>query len=171
MCLQTWWQITHETILVWKVKLHYLKPTSSNSLVHERSLYTLCSWGIYSCILYSCLRQQVIRLTLFSRNKLILLNEWCCHSEVLSWRLIAVEKGTTEDEMAGWHHWLYGCESEWTLGVGDGQGGLACCDSWGRKESDMTEQLNWNEYLWKEEKWKAKKKRKDISIWMQSSKE
>ena len=53
------------------------------------------------------------------------------------------EKGTTEDEMAGWHHWLNGCESEWTPGVGDGQGGLACCDSWGRKESDTTEWLNW----------------------------
>ena len=51
------------------------------------------------------------------------------------------EKGTTEDEMAGWHHWLDGCESEWTPGVGDGQGGLACCDSWGRKEWDTTEQL------------------------------
>ena len=55
------------------------------------------------------------------------------------------EKGTTEGEMAGWHHWLDGRESGWTLGVGDGQGGLACCDSWGRKESDMTEQLNWTE--------------------------
>ena len=55
------------------------------------------------------------------------------------------EKGTTEDEMDGWHHWLNGCESEWTLGVGDGQGGLACCDSWGHKESDTTEQLNWTE--------------------------
>ena len=55
------------------------------------------------------------------------------------------EKGTTEDEMAGWHHWLDGCESEWTLGVGDGQGGLACCDSWGHKESDTTERLNWTE--------------------------
>ena len=55
------------------------------------------------------------------------------------------EKGTTEDEMAGWHHWLYGHEPEWTPGVGDGQGGLACCDSWGCKESDMTEQLNWTE--------------------------
>ena len=53
------------------------------------------------------------------------------------------EKGTTEDEMAGWHHWLDGRESEWTPGVGDGQGGLACCDSWGCKESDKTEQLNW----------------------------
>ena len=52
------------------------------------------------------------------------------------------EKGTTEDEMAGWHHRLDECESEWTPGVGDGQGGLACCDSWGRKESDTTEWLN-----------------------------
>ena len=55
------------------------------------------------------------------------------------------EKGTTEDEMAGWHHWLDGCESEWTPGVGDGQGGLACCDSWGRQESDRTERLIWSE--------------------------
>jgi len=55
------------------------------------------------------------------------------------------EKGTTEDEMAGWHHWLDGHESGWTPGVGDGQGGLACCDSWGRKESDTTERLNWTE--------------------------
>ena len=47
--------------------------------------------------------------------------------------------------MAGWHHWFDGREFEWTPGVGDGQGGLACCDSWGRKESDTTEQLNWNE--------------------------
>ena len=58
------------------------------------------------------------------------------------------EKGTTEDEMAGWHHWLDGRESEWTLGVGDGQGGLACCGSWGRKESDTTERLNWTELLY-----------------------
>ena len=55
------------------------------------------------------------------------------------------EKGTTKDEMAGWHHWLDGCESEWTPGVGNGQEGLACCDSWGHKESDMTERLNWTE--------------------------
>ena len=55
------------------------------------------------------------------------------------------EKGTTEDEMAGWHRWLDGRESGWTPGVGDGQGGLACCNSWGRKESDMTEWLNWTE--------------------------
>ena len=53
------------------------------------------------------------------------------------------EKGTTEDEMAGWHHRLDGHEFEWTPGVGDGQGGLVCCDSWGRKELDTTERLNW----------------------------
>ena len=50
-----------------------------------------------------------------------------------------------QDEMAGWHHQLYGHESEWTPGVGDGQGGLACCNSWGHKESDTTEWLNWTE--------------------------
>ena len=55
------------------------------------------------------------------------------------------EKGTTEDEMAGWHHLLYACESESTLGVGDGQGGPACCSSWGCKESDMNERLNCTE--------------------------
>ena len=59
------------------------------------------------------------------------------------------EKGMTEDEMAGWHHWLNGRESQWTPGVGDGQGGLACCDSWGLKESDTTEQLNWTELNWR----------------------
>ena len=57
------------------------------------------------------------------------------------------KKEMTEDEMAGWHHWLDGLEFEWTPGDGDGQGGLACCDSWGRKESDTTEWLNWNELI------------------------
>ena len=52
------------------------------------------------------------------------------------------EKGTTEDEMVGRHHWLDGREFEWTLGVGDGQGGLVCCNSCGRKELDTTERLN-----------------------------
>ena len=58
------------------------------------------------------------------------------------------EMGMTEDEMAGWHHRLDGLEFEWTLGVGDGRGGLVCCNSWGCKElqeSNMTEQLNWTE--------------------------
>ena len=55
------------------------------------------------------------------------------------------EKGTTEDKMAGWHHRLDGHGFGWTRGVSDGQGGLECCDSWGHKESDMTEQLNWTD--------------------------
>ena len=58
------------------------------------------------------------------------------------------EKGKTEDEMVGWHHWLNGHGFGWTLGVGDGRGGLACCGSWDCKESDMTEQLNWTDALW-----------------------
>ena len=60
------------------------------------------------------------------------------------------EKGTVEDEMVGWHHWLNGHEFGQTLGVGDGLGGLTCCSPWGRKESDTTEQLNWTELNVKE---------------------
>ena len=76
--------------------------------------------------------------------------EMATHSSVLAWEMPWTdsdagrdwgqeEKGTTEDEMAGWHHGLNGHESERTPGGGDGQGGLACCDSWGHKESDRTE--------------------------------
>ena len=56
------------------------------------------------------------------------------------------EKGTTEDEMVGWHHRLNGHGFGYSLGVGDGQGGLSCCNSWGHKESDMTEWLKWTEF-------------------------
>ena len=57
------------------------------------------------------------------------------------------EKGMTEDEMVGWHHQLNGQGFGWTLGVGDGQGGLMCCGSWGHKELDTTERLNWTDYF------------------------
>ena len=67
------------------------------------------------------------------------------HNAGKDWRQ---EKGTIEDEMAGWHHQLNGHGFGWTLGVGDGQGGLGCCDSLGRKESDTTERLNWTELKW-----------------------
>ena len=60
------------------------------------------------------------------------------------------EKGTTEDEMIGWHHWH---EFEQALWVGDGQGGLACCSPWGHKELDKTEWLNWTELNWTKKKW------------------
>ena len=56
------------------------------------------------------------------------------------------EKGMTEDEMVGWHHWLDGHELEQALGVGDGQGSLARCSPWGHKESDMSGQLYWTEW-------------------------
>jgi len=55
------------------------------------------------------------------------------------------EKGTTEDEMVGWHHWLDGHEFEQAWGMGDGQGSLMCYSPWGRKESNMTDWLNWTE--------------------------
>ena len=56
------------------------------------------------------------------------------------------EKGTTEDEMVGWHHRLNGHGFGWSLGVGHGQGGLVCCGSWGRQELDTTERLNWTAF-------------------------
>ena len=58
------------------------------------------------------------------------------------------EKGTTEDEMVEWHLRLNGHECEQALGVGDGQGSLACCSPWGHKASDKTERLNWTELTW-----------------------
>ena len=66
---------------------------------------------------------------------------WCWE------RLRVEEKGMTEDEMVGWHHWLSGHESEQTRGVGDGQGGLVCCSLWGHRQLDMTEWLNWTEII------------------------
>ena len=65
------------------------------------------------------------------------------------------EKGTTEDEISGWHHRLYGHLFEWTLGFGDGQGGLACCNLWDCKESDKNERLNWTELNWSQIKIKT----------------
>ena len=64
------------------------------------------------------------------------------HDTGKDWR--QEEKGTTEDEMVAWHHSLSGRE----FGVGDGQGDLACCGSWGCKESDMTKRLNWTNICW-----------------------
>ena len=63
------------------------------------------------------------------------------------------EKGKTEDEMVGWHHWFYGHNFEQALGVGDGRGSLVCCSPWGLKESDTTERLNWTETIKCFERW------------------
>ena len=57
------------------------------------------------------------------------------------------EKGMTENEMVGWHRQLNRHEFEQSLGVGDGQGSLACCSPWGRKELDTTEQMNWTDWM------------------------
>ena len=80
---------------------------------------------------------------------------WPPHEELTYWKRLwcweglgAGGKGMTEDEMAGWHHRLDGHEFGWPPGVGDGQGGLACCNSWGHKELEKTERLNWNELNW-----------------------
>ena len=67
------------------------------------------------------------------------------------------EKGTIEDEMAGWHHWLHGHEFEQTLRVGERQGSLVCCSPWGRKESDTTLQLSNNK------KWRRNSKSKELA--------
>ena len=67
------------------------------------------------------------------------LSYFCFYLQII---LVSEYKGRTEDEMAGWHHWLSGHGFGWTLGVGDGQGGLACCGPWGGKGSDTTERLN-----------------------------
>ena len=71
---------------------------------------------------------------------------YCCDLiTVILWR--QEEKGMTEDEMVGWHHWFDGHEFGKVLGVGDGQGSLAGCSPWGRQESDTTERLNWTELM------------------------
>ena len=81
---------------------------------------------------------------------------WTHWKRLWSWEgLGAGGEGEDRDEMAGWHHWLDGHEFGWTPGDGDGQGSLACCNSWGRKESDMTEQLHGTEQrkIFRTSKW------------------
>ena len=73
------------------------------------------------------------------------------------------EKGTTEDEMVGWHHQLNGHRTGWTPGVDDGHGGLMCCGSWGCKELDTTERLNWTGYASQSMGWS---KHTTDCIWM-----
>ena len=141
---------------------HFMANRWGNNGNSER-LYFLglqnhCRWWlqpqIKRCLLLG--RKAMINLDSILKSRDITLPTKVCLVKAMSW-LIGKDsdagrdcgqevKGTAEDEMAGWHHWLDGRESEWTPGDGDGQGGLACCDSWGRKESDMTERLNWTEW-------------------------
>ena len=91
-------------------------PTLQHSFPYTRNSNTLATW--------------CEELTRWKRP-------WC-------WERLRAGGGE-EEEMAGWHHWLNGHRFGWTPGAGDGQGGLACCGSWGGKESDTTERLNWTE--------------------------
>ena len=75
------------------------------------------------------------------------------------------EKGTTEDDMVGWHHWLDGHEFEKALGDGEGQGSLACCSPWGCKESDTTEWLNWTGSRWGIYSWTVEKRQSLLRQW------
>ena len=89
------------------------------------------------------------------------------HSSILAWRISWKSMGSQRVRhewaififtfhniyLAGWHHRLDGCESEWTPEAGDGQRGLACCNSWDHKESDTTEWLNWTELNWQVDDW------------------
>ena len=78
-------------------------------------------------------------------------------------------KRMTEDEMVGWHHWLNGHEFEQALGVGDGQGSLACCNPWGRKESDTTERLCWTEIISGPRRWHSGKENAGNIFFLQSA--
>ena len=88
------------------------------------------------------LKLKLQYLATWCRELTHLKRPWCWE------RLRAGGEGETEDEMVGWHHQQNGHGFVWTSGVGDGQGCLACCSSWGRKESDTTERLNWTELNW-----------------------
>ena len=126
-------------------RLPSLSRTSFDSYIslHIHSTHNDLWWPIY-------LSQWITNLMLKSSKSVLLTSIPPTSCEELThwkrfwcWDWGQGDKGMTEDEMAGWHHWLDGRESEWTLGVGDEQGGLACCDSWGcRVVHDWATELN-----------------------------
>ena len=113
---------------------------------------------VFPVAMYGCESWTIKKADFFGRNDAKAETPVLWPPHVKSWLIGKVsdtgrdweqeEKGMTEDEMAGWHHWLDGHESEWTPGVGDGLEGLACCDSWGHKESDTPERLNWTQLIY-----------------------
>ena len=140
---------------LWYARLPCLSPTPG-TYSNSCPLSQWCHPTISSIVIpFSC-SQSFPASGFFQMSQLFIwggLSIWPLHAK--SWligkdsdarRDWGQEKGMTEDEMVGWHHWLNGHEFEWTLGDGDGQGGLACYNSWGRKESDMTEWLNWTDW-------------------------
>ena len=124
----------HVTLSVHLTKSFLLLTMTYNNLVNYTFVSRTETFIFLSLLNSSTLATSCEELTHWKRL-------WCWEG------LGQEEKGTTEDEMAGWYHRLDGCESEWIPGVGDGQGGLACCDSWGHRESDMTERLIWSDLI------------------------
>ena len=119
-------------------KVRYNCPLISKSIT--RYLIMFVQWHRKRMVLFLQMAecQMCVRIWNIQREELTHWKRlWC-------WEGLGAG-GEGENEMAGWHHCLDGREFEWTPGVGDGQGGLVCCDSWGRKESDTTEWLNWTE--------------------------
>ena len=128
--------------------LEWLSLGPSMLLLMALFLFCVCGWVIVQSILKEIspgcsLEGVMLKLKLQYFGHLMQRVDSLENPSGRDWR--QEEKGRTRDELAGWHHWLDGREFEWTPGVGDGQGGLAWCNSWGLKESDMTERLNWTE--------------------------
>ena len=127
---------------IWKFTVHILLKPGLENFEH----YFPSTWDEYNCAVVG---------TFFGIDFLWDWNKLTFSSPVATaefskfpdagkgWR--QEEKGMTEDEMVGWHHWLDGHEFEQAPGVGDGRGSLSCCSPWGHKESHTTEWLNWTE--------------------------
>ena len=116
------------------LRVHWTARRANQSILKETS--PGCSLeGLMLKLKLQCLATSCEELTHWRRL-------WCWEG------LWAGGEGEDRGEIPGWHHWLDGLESKWILGVGDGQRCLACCNSWGRKDSDTTEWLNWTELSW-----------------------
>ena len=102
-----------------------MSPFTSSLLEKQLRMWVPCLVDLRSILYYLFLGRSL----------------WCYSGHYVLWGIYHLTQVTE----VTWHHWLDGRESEWTPGVGDGQGGLARCDSWGRKESDTTERLKWTE--------------------------
>ena len=116
-------------------------PGITSALKHSLLIWVPKPWNLMNSVCTSLHVTDICQNTYIDQKHLNL----CSNYFIVFLTFHNAPKGTTEDKMAGWHHRLDGHEFEWTPGVGDGQGGLACCDSWGHKESDTTERLKWTE--------------------------
>ena len=128
---------TQRRNIIWHPLYVESKMIQVNLLTKQKETHRLGEWT------YDCLGEEIVKDLGMDMYPLLYL-KWITYEDLRysTWKFAQCY---VEDEMAGWHHWLDGQEFEWTLGVGDGQGGLVCCGSWGCKKSDTTERLNWTE--------------------------